>query len=101
MKKILVFAAILGVSAMFVACSDDDSSSASGGGACLNTFTDGTKQCFTGESAEFLCGGTSTGLASSVVVSDCPANPTAVCPDAVGDGKTYYYEEGMTCGNAF
>lgn len=105
MKKFILAVAMLGLASMFVACSDDSSSPTSSNGgdggnksgkACLNTFTDGEIRCFTHESVEFLCGGTSSTLESSVLVDACPSGYTMECPDVVGDGVTYFYREDMT-----
>lgn len=103
MKKFFMILASLGIAATFSACGDDSSSSpsASNGGnksgkACLNTFNDGEIRCFTHESVEFLCGGSSSELKSSVLVDACPEGYTMECPDIVGDGVTYFYREGMT-----
>lgn len=111
MKKFFMILASLGIAATFSACGDDSSSSpsASNGGdnggnnggsksgkACLNTFNDGEIRCFTHESVEFLCGGSSSDLKSSVLVDACPEGYTMECPNDVGEGVTYFYREGMT-----
>jgi len=101
MKKLTLSIATLGL-VVLAACGGDDASPSSGsnggaGKACLNTFTDGEQRCFTGESAAFLCGGTSSNLTSSVLVDACPAGHVLACPDVVGDGVTYFYKEGSDC----
>lgn len=106
MRKFVLAVSVLCLASAFVACSDDSSSpTASNGGnnggnkfgkACLNTFKDGEIRCFTHESVEFLCGGSSTDLESSVLVDACPGGYTMECPNDIGEGATYFYREGMT-----
>lgn len=74
----------------------DENKKGGSGKACLNTFLDGEIRCFTHESVEFLCGGTSSTLESSVLVDECPEGYTLECPDELGNGVTYFYREGMT-----
>lgn len=113
--KRLSLIAILSAAAFFIACGGDsssssapdinggDTSSSSNGGnggkssgkACLNTFLDGEIRCFTHESVEFLCGGTSSGLKSSELIDECPEGYTFACPDETGNGVTYFYRDDM------
>lgn len=74
----------------------EENNESGSGKACLNTFLDGEIRCFTHESVEFLCGGTSSGLKSSELIDECPEGYTLECPDETGNGVTYFYREGMT-----